>query len=44
MVSNYNEALHKKETLETERLLLRKLRDKDAADVFEWERDAETVK
>ncbi|MCL2199456.1 MAG: GNAT family N-acetyltransferase [Defluviitaleaceae bacterium] len=44
MVKNYNEILYENETLPTPRLTLRKFRKTDAADVFEYGSDAETLK
>ena len=43
MVENYNEILHKNETLHTPRLLLRKFKEEDAADIFEYARDSKTA-
>jgi len=44
MVSNYNEILYQNQTIETERLLLRKFKEDDAADLLEWGSDKETVR
>ena len=43
MVKNYNEVLYNNETIETERLTLRKFRVEDAADIVEYAGDAKTV-
>jgi len=44
MVANYNEILHKNETLESERLILRRFKEEDAVDLLEWGSDPETVR
>ncbi|MCL2224158.1 MAG: GNAT family N-acetyltransferase [Defluviitaleaceae bacterium] len=44
MVSNYNEILHENAEIRTARLVLRKFRKEDAADVFEYASDEETMK
>ncbi|MDR2182638.1 MAG: GNAT family N-acetyltransferase [Clostridiales bacterium] len=43
MVENYNEVLYQNETMVTERLILRKYRVEDAADILEYASDAQTV-
>lgn len=44
MVRNYKEVLYDNETLETERLILRKFRKNDVADILEYGSDPETLK
>ena len=44
MVSNLNEVLNDNRTLDAKRILLRKFREDDAQDVFEYASDAETLK
>ncbi|MCL2362776.1 MAG: GNAT family N-acetyltransferase [Defluviitaleaceae bacterium] len=44
MVKNYNEILHKNQTLESERLILRKFKEEDAADILEWGSDSEVLR
>ncbi|MCL2386428.1 MAG: GNAT family N-acetyltransferase [Defluviitaleaceae bacterium] len=44
MVDNYKEVLDKNQVLESERLILRKIREEDAAGLLEWASDPETVK
>ena len=44
MVKNYNEVLHENETINTERLILRRFRKEDAPDVLEYGSDEETLK
>lgn len=44
MVDNYNEILYDNETLECERIILRKFRKEDAGDVFEYGGDEECTK
>ena len=43
MVENYNEVLYDNETMVTKNLVLRKFLKEDAADVFEFGSDAETL-
>jgi len=43
MVANYKEVLYDNETLATPSLVLRKFKKEDAADVFEFASDDETV-
>ena len=43
MVKNYNEVLYKNERIETERLILRKAQEGDAADLLEYASDPEVV-
>jgi len=43
MVKNYNEILYDNETMETERLILRRFAKSDASDILEYASDAETV-
>ncbi|MCL2350438.1 MAG: GNAT family N-acetyltransferase [Defluviitaleaceae bacterium] len=44
MVKNYNEVLYRNERIETDRLVLRKFRIEDAADLFEYASDEEVTK
>lgn len=44
MIENYKEVLYENETIETERLRLRKFRKEDANDVYEYGSDPETLK
>ena len=44
MVTNYNEIIIENETLDSNRITLRKFNKEDAADIFEIGSDAETVK
>ncbi|MCL2521627.1 MAG: GNAT family N-acetyltransferase [Erysipelotrichales bacterium] len=44
MVANYNEVLYDNETIETERLILRKFLKSDIADIYEYATDTETLK
>ena len=44
MVTNYNEVLYDNETLETQRLLLRRFTKDDAADVLEYGSDEEVLR
>jgi len=43
MVKNYNEVLYQNETMKTERLVLRKFRLEDAADILEYASDAQAM-
>ena len=43
MVKNYNEVLYANETIKTQRLVLRKFRIEDAADILEYASDAQTM-
>jgi len=43
MVKNYNEVLYQNETIKTERLVLRKFRIEDAADILEYASDTQTI-
>ena len=43
MVKNYNEILYKNEQIETKRLILRKFKINDAADILEYAGDPQTV-
>ena len=43
MTKNYNELLYQNETITTERLILRKFRVEDAADILEYASDTATV-
>jgi len=43
MVANYKEVLYDNETLDTPNLVLRKFKKEDAADIFEFASDDETV-
>jgi len=44
MFKNYKEILYDNETIETERLILRKFKKSDTTDIFEYATDAETLK
>ena len=44
MVKNFNEILYQNETMKTERLILRRFRPEDAADMLEYASCPETVK
>jgi ribosomal-protein-alanine N-acetyltransferase len=44
MKKNYNEILYENKTLHTPRLILRKFKKEDAADVLEYASDAETMR
>jgi len=43
MVKNYNEILYQNETIKTERLVLRRFKITDAADILEYASDAQTM-
>jgi len=43
MVTNYNEILYKNQVIESERLILRKFKEEDAADLLEWGSDPMTT-
>ncbi|MCL2397305.1 MAG: GNAT family N-acetyltransferase [Defluviitaleaceae bacterium] len=43
MVKNHNEVLYKNEQIETQRLILRKFKISDTADILEYGSDAETL-